>query len=252
MNTKYLLKNISKLLKRTNTKCSKTSAIKMRSLEKPFTVDETLSNSLLARHEGILKLVVKRFLSTAAKYNIAYDELLQVGRIGLIRGYEWWRDHQELDLKISTVLAHAITWDLQDYLYSNFSVIRVPKSTLNKKMEALKSQLMSIGRKLDVHNKILPVVISSDNEKETDIFKMGKDPYEDDQFFLQSTLNSIIATLPLQEQQIVQGIFFDKKTFSKLAEELQISKDRVKQIKDDVLKKLRKPSVMAKLRDFYE
>ena len=252
MNTKYLTSTILQLLKRTHKRLGRSGTIKMRSLEKPFIVDEATANEVLTKHEGILKLVVKRFKAMGAKYNISYDDLLQVGRIGLIRGYEWWLEHQPLNLKISTILAHAVTWDLQDYVYSNFSVIRVPKSTLNKKMDELKTRLSARVGKQVKPLPALPILVSTDNPLELEASKVALDPYESDHSFLRSALDDVIDGLGPEEQTVIRGVFFDKKAFTQLASEMGIGDDEVKRIKDKALKKLRKPSIKIKLRDFYE
>jgi len=246
MYTKYLSSVILQLLQQSGTKLSRSGTIKMRSLEKPFIVDEATANSVLSRHEGILKLVVKRFKAMGAKYNISYDDLLQVGRIGLIRGY------QPLNLKISTILAHAITWDLQDYVYSNFSVIRVPKSTLNKKMDELKERLATKVNKGAKRLPALPILLSTDNPLETEAMRVGLDPYESDQSFLRVALDNVINDLSPNEQLVVRGVFFDKKSFTQLAAEMGTTDAEVKHLKDKALKKLRKPSTKVKLKDFYE
>lgn len=247
-----LTKPIKQTIIKSKGKFSKTSTIKMRSLEKPFTLDEATSTEVLAKHEGILKLVVKRFLQLGIKYNITYDELLQVGRIGLIRGYEWWVEHKPEKMKISTILAHSIEWDLLDYLYSNFSVIRIPKSTLNKKMEELKLRMAMLEDKEAKKLPSLPIAVSIDNETEYSTIKLGQDPYENDISFLREELEKVLDAFTAVEQVVIKGIYFDCLTFAQLAEDLSLTKEKIKHIKDDVIKKMRKPGIASKLKEYYE
>ena len=155
------------VVKSKHRKYGRPTPLKMRSLEKPFALNDATAEKALKDHEGLLKTVLKKYSGVTTRYGINIDELVQVASIGLLRGYESYLKHiaEGGDRKVSTFLAHAIEWDILDCLYVNFSIVRIPKSTLNKKLEIVKKKLSAAGDlDMEEHSRVpnLPFLVTFD------------------------------------------------------------------------------------------
>lgn len=66
---------------------------------------------------------------------------------------------------------------------------------------------------------------------------------------ISKTLHEAIETLNEQEQGVIKGRYFREKTFKEISHEMNISKERARQIEARALGKLRKPKVLRRLKD---
>ena len=66
---------------------------------------------------------------------------------------------------------------------------------------------------------------------------------------ISKTLHEAIETLNEQEQGVINGRYFREKTFEELSQEMNISRERVRQVEARALKNLRKPKILRRLND---
>ena len=238
-------------------KCKKygrATPLKMRSLEKPFTLPEGVAEKALKDNEGLLKKVLKKYTGITIKYGLHTEELEQIGKIGLLRGYEAFLEHKHKggSGKVSTFVVHAIDWDILDFLYTNFSLVRIPKSTLNKKLDEIKKKLKEEGdidelQKSRVPN--LPILVLFDPIK---MENTGYEETDGEASILAETINSAIKILPHKEMRAVKGYYLEGLSLDDLSKELNMTKEGIRQKREAGLKKIRESSLANKLRDFYE
>lgn len=66
---------------------------------------------------------------------------------------------------------------------------------------------------------------------------------------ISKTLHEEIGKLPERQQEVINGYYFDSKTFTAIAQELNLSKERISQLHKKALKTLKNPRILRRLQD---
>ena len=66
---------------------------------------------------------------------------------------------------------------------------------------------------------------------------------------ISGTLHEAIAELDEREQEVINGRYFREKTFEELSQDMNISRERVRQVEARALRHLRKPKIVRRLQD---
>lgn len=232
--TAYLedLKNISTLEEQTE----KDLLWAWRSLGDTQARDIVIQNNL-----RLVVSIAKQYLNLG----MTYEDLIQEGNMGLMYAIDTF------DTKFNNKLSTYATWWIRHYITRAISnqarIIRIPAAILESKKE------------VDIQDPLsLDVPVGDTNEetfKDTiiDYYNVGPEERimrEE----LKEHLDVVVETLSAREQEIVRRRFGLKdylpQTLDEIGETIGISKERVRQIEQGALRKLRNPMRRKILREF--
>ena len=238
--------------------------------------DELIKTGKTAREimiETNLRLIfspAQKNLAIGKKRGLSFEDLFQYGTIGLMRAAEKF-DHQR-GIKFST---YATFWIKQAIKRGirNYSPIRIPvykqertikevkKLTEQQQTLTINGQTKSareIEAKIASLLKSLNLVIKSLNDPfsgrqgnpDDNSSALGEHfspprPSIEENAFLEIRKNRIVeaferAQLTDREKQILEKIFFDGQTLIEVGQPLNLTRERIRQIRNDALKKLKK------------
>ena len=159
-------------------------------------------------------------------------------------------------------------WDVKQLSYIAYASLFETYSTDKKYMlstalgYALRNELRgALGKNSDVYARItssLEDVIGDEEDGRTvaDLIadENSSAPFEEiedssERGAIGKTLHEEIAKLPEQEQEVINGYYFDNKTYAAIAEEMGVSRERIHQVHGKALRDLRKPRVCRRLRN---
>ncbi len=237
--------------------------------------DKKSLNRLLGAYKKLIISIAKKFFS----YGLPTDDLIQEGMIGLIHAVEkfdiskgfrlstyarWWIKAlmQDYILKNWSIVKSGST-SAQKTLFFSFNKIKKqvnfssPNFMNNEDLKRV-STLLNI-KTLDIQNLETRLAMGDqslnqkidENDGENNLISFLKDESPTQDIILQETsdgklkknwLNEAIKLLNDREKFIISSRKFNEKskTLKKIAKELKISKERVRQIEVNSLKKLKK------------
>jgi len=197
-----------------------------------------------------------RFVITIAKQyqnqGLDFPDLIAEGNLGLmkaIRNFDWNKN--------TRFISYAVWWVKQSILQSlndNARTIRLPVNIVQELHKA-KKDIESNGGKLDDKFQNLPSLIDLDmniNEEGDTLIDIIKNEDADmpDEVFntkdvLKERLRGILVILDERERIIIEdyfGISGTPRTLEEIGNEFNLTKERVRQIKEKALRKLRNES----------
>lgn len=233
--------------------------------------------------EANLRLVYKiaaRYRDAGNQCKLEYEDLVQEGRIGLIRAVE--KFEPERGLKFSTMATWWIKQAITRALDDQQSAVHIPVYRLGewRKMRRIEQSLlqelhrhpsdeelaeaaeMTIERIKTLRSLCGVMALRSldeplpDQEEELTLGSLLADPDEEteEQAVKHSSGAALLATLEGvltdREQQVVKlrfGFEGHEHTLEEIGHKLQITRERVRQIEERALRKLRQPQVTRRL-----
>lgn len=249
------------------------------------TIDEARLKSKLARDE-LVRANLRLVLSLARKYTnrgLHLLDLVQEGNMGLIKAaekFEYWRGY-----KFSTYAVWWIRQAITRAIADQARTIRIPVhmiENINKLMSASHRMVQKLGREpspeeiakivdlpLDKVSNVLTIArhtislqkpMGDENESELGDF------IEDKQVALQGDValyNSLqeqtvkaLATLTPREERVIRMRFgigqTADHTLEEVGQDFDVTRERIRQIEEKALRKLRHHSRSKKLRAFFE
>ena len=231
--------------------------------------DEGALHRLIGAYQRLAIALAGRF----RRYDVAYDDLIQQGNLGLMRAAE--KFDPENGARFSTYAAWWIRASMQDYVMRNWSLVRTGTNAAQKKLffhlrrelrqseargEVLRAD--EVARRLDVPQDQVHLMIGrmagpdlsldtpqsteaegrnwvdilEDDAPPTEALVLGR--MEDDA--RRRALHQAVAELPERERQIVTArhLVDEPRTLSDLGVEMGISKERVRQLEERALDRL--------------
>lgn len=197
-----------------------------------------------------------RFVITVAKQyqnqGLDFPDLVAEGNLGLlkaIKSFDWSKNLR--------FISYAVWWVKQSILQSlndNARTIRLPVNVVQD-LQRAKKEVENTGKVLDDKYTSLPSIINLDmdiNEDGDTLFDIIKNEDADmpDEVFqtkdlLKSKLMSLLGILDEREKIIVEdyfGISGTPRTLEDIGGDFNLTKERVRQIKEKALRKLRNES----------
>jgi RNA polymerase primary sigma factor len=226
-----------------------------------------------------------RFVLTIAKeyqrYNVDVEDLINEGNIGLIKAV-----HKFDDTKGYKFISYAVWWIRQaitQYVYDNGNLVRLPtnKISIIGKVNKASEQLFHKFDREPTMEEIMAVTDFTEDEIKSTYLDTSKclsidqKVNEDSEFqlidiipgetledidgklngeSLKEEINSVMEELSEREIKIL-NLFFGlngnpELTLKEIGDKLNLTNERVRQIKEQAIKKLRKYHNSSKLREF--
>jgi len=204
--------------------------------------------------EGNLRFVI----TTAQKFqtnSVPIEDLIAEGNYGLLKALD------KFDWSAETrFLTYAVWWirqSIMDYLNSYSRTIRLPVNIVQEINKQKKQPLMDDWYHEDKYHSI-PRTESLDkhfgDDEETGTMKdllinhdcEAPDEFEDQEQILKDKVNEIFSVLDEREQFVVKsyyGYLGSPMTLQAIGDELGLTKERVRQIKEKSLRRLRNESI---------
>lgn len=202
--------------------------------------------------QGNLRFVI----SVAKQYQnqgVDFPDLIAEGNLGLlkaIKNFDWSKELR--------FISYAVWWVRQSIIQSlndNARTIRLPVNVVQEFQKA-KKDYQSKGTEIDEKFSLIPSMIgldleiNEDGDTLVDVVK-NENAIDPDHIFnskdlLKDALMKILSKFDEREKLIIEdyfGLYGQPKTLEDIGEELNLTKERVRQIKQKVLKKLRNESL---------
>ncbi len=192
---------------------------------------------LILENISLVKKVASKIYYRLPKGDIEFDDLVNVGVIGLIKAIEKYDKNKA---KFSTYAYIKIRGEILDYLRSLDIVPRTVRDKIKKEPPLEEGKpvplsntavMISIEKALssDESLKIIDTLVSNRDTPEEEVIK-------EDQ---KEKLINAIQLLGEKERKVLQMLYFEEKDLKTIAQQLDISVSRVSQIKHEAIKKLK-------------
>jgi len=195
-------------------------------------------DSLVLENLQLVKKVASKIYYRIPKGEIEFDELVNIGVIGLMKAIE---KYDEDKAKFSTYAYIKIRGEILDYLRSLDILPRGLREKI-KKGEIVDENMDIPLSSSAIFLSIEKAINGTDDLKfiDTLVSKLETPEEYAEKSELREKLLKVLNTLSEKEKQILQMIFFEEKDLKEISEKLNISVSRISQIKSQALSKLRK------------
>ena len=223
-------------------------AVKMKSENTPMSERKKIEEELLKGNLRFVITVAKQYQNQG----LDLSDLIAEGNLGLmkaIKNFDWNKDLR--------FISYAVWWVKQSIIQSlndNARTIRLPVNVVQDLHKA-KKEVEQTGKKLDDKFSNLPSIINLDmhiNEDGDTLIDMiqNKDAVAPDAAFdtkdiLKDKLLSLLNVLDDREKSIVGdyfGLTGTPRTLEDIGSDFNLTKERVRQIKEKALRRLRNDS----------
>ena len=234
--------------------------------------DETAEEQLINSHLGFVMKVAKGY----KRSGVPMSDLIQEGIVGLIKAVR--RFNPDFDARLSTYAKWWIRASIQDHIVKSWSLVRLSTTSAQKSLflnlrrktselmegaDALSENIVAqlaerfettavdvrnLARRVTLRDQSLDAPIS-DEHGETWLDQLKSDAetpeeciaQESEKTILSELMERALQKLPAREQFIIKNRYFveAKQTFASIGRELNLSKDRVRQLENRALQTLK-------------
>ena len=235
--------------------------------------DTAAAEKLITSHLGFVVNVAKGY----RRSGIPMSDLVQEGSVGLVQAVK--KFNPDMDARLSTYARWWIRASIQDYIVRSWSLVRLSTSSAQKSLflnlrrktaelldgadalsDSLAAQLAerfettavdvkNLARRIAQRDQSLDVPLSDDSACSwLDLVRSDAPSPEDklaeesEHTALSELITLALESLPDRERFIIRNRYFAevKQTFASIGRELDLSKDRVRQLETRALGSLRK------------
>ncbi|SNZ08116.1 RNA polymerase, sigma 28 subunit, SigD/FliA/WhiG [Persephonella hydrogeniphila] len=200
-------------------------------------MDKKEREKLILDNLSLVKKVASKIYYRLPKGDIEFDDLVNVGVIGLMKAIE---KYDKDKARFSTYAYIKIRGEILDYLRSLDIVPRTVRDKIKKEPPLEEGKpvplsntavMVSIEKALssDESFKIIDTLVSGRETPEEEVIK-------EDQ---KEKLLKALELLSEKEKKVLQMLYFEEKDLKAVAEEINVSVSRVSQIKSEAIKKLK-------------
>ena len=245
------------------------------------TGDKEIKNEIKKKNIPFVKKRAANFEKKIRNYlekSITYDDLVNVGTLGLGRAIEKY--DEKYGVKFLSYAGWWVNQEIYKEIHSNASTVREPMHIHERRRKARKLirlgyEQEEIAKILSIDKKELAGIINyqqfvsldqelngnnnnGDHGNENDFYDIMKDErvdihsdYETKE--LKRLLEEMIKILDSRERYIITHRYlYAEKTLEDIGEDFNLSRERIRQIEEVALRKLRHVSKSKKLREFYD
>ena len=234
--------------------------------------DESAEEQLINSHLGFVMKVATGY----KRSGVPMSDLIQEGIIGLIKAVR--RFNPDFDTRLSTYAKWWIRASIQDHIVKSWSLVRLSTTSAQKSLflnlrrktfeliegaDALSENIVTqlaerfettavdvrnLARRVTLRDQSLDAPISGEHG-ETWLDQLKSDAETPEESIVQESEKTILSELmkralqklPAREQFIIKNRYFveAKQTFASIGRELNLSKDRVRQLENRALQTLK-------------
>jgi len=228
---------------------------KMLTANEEVDLAKQIVNSSITAKETFINSNYRLVVSIAKKYkrdNIEMLDLIQAGNIGLIKAVDKY-DYKK-GFKFSTYATWWIKQSITRYIDDCEYTIRLPVH-LQQKLSVLKrkkQEFINIYLKEPTVEE-LAEYCNMETEKVTELFTNNKNVVE--RHNLSEKIDEVLSFLTDQEAEVLRSRFglgeYEPKTLEEIGKMFGVTRERIRQIEAKALRKLRHPSKLKQLENFY-
>lgn len=218
--------------------------------------DAVAKSQLIEQNIPLIKSIIRRY-----KYKgIEYDDLFQLGSVGLIKAMHNF--DPSYNVKFSTYAVPMIAGEVKRFLRDD-GVLKVSRS-IKQKSQAIKKYVQEqklMGNsptidqiasqfEIDSHEAVfimesayLPISINEkygDDENSSSIEEKFGDDFSVEQIQDKILIRELISNLPARDKKIIILRYYFDKTQSEIAAQLGVSQVQVSRLENKILQKLKK------------
>ncbi len=219
--------------------------------------DEKAKEKLIVENTSLIKCIVKRFCGRG----VEYDDLFQLGAIGLIKAINNF--DESFDVRFSTYAVPMIIGEIKRFLRDDGSIkvsrlIKGLSVKVNQYLEKLRKEgkesptVSELATHFEVENDEVVLALGSLNkplslyeavndegDKKVELIdKIASDEKEDD-FIDRLMLEKLISELSARERKIIFMRYYGDRTQSEIAKELGVSQVQVSRLETKIVEKLK-------------
>lgn len=234
--------------------------------------DAAAAEKLITSHLGFVVNVAKGY----RRSGVPMSDLVQEGVVGLVQAVK--KFNPDMDARLSTYARWWIRASIQDYIVRSWSLVRLSTSSAQKSLflnlrrkttelldgadalsdtlaaqlaerfETTAADVKNLARRVAQRDQSLNTPLSNDSASSWLDLLRSDAPSPEDQLAEESETSALselmalaLESLPDRERFIIRNRYFTeaKQTFASIGRELNLSKDRVRQLEARALEKLR-------------